>query len=207
MRHRVVAFVALVTALASAPFTLACRPLDGTGSSSGQSLGTFVVRGTLEENGCAPGLEPLDPIDFRVDLTRDRGTLGWRMPGGAPAMGRLEPDGAFRLRTSQEVEAWPADPVNGIRGCWLTQVETVEGTLVGLPPEGDASVAIADAGAPQGDGGVGTGAAFEAVNRIEIVPVAGSDCTPLLLVNGGSFPTLPCSARYELSGAATSAAP
>jgi hypothetical protein len=44
-------------------------------------------------------------------------------------------------------------------------------------------------------------ASLEATNRIEIVPVAGSDCSPLLLVNGGSFPSLPCAARYELAGA------
>lgn len=204
MRHRVVAFLGIACALAGAPFWLACRQVDG-GGTTGESLGTFVVRGTLEENGCAPGLDPIDPLEFRVDLARDHGSLSWRMPGGAPALGRIEADGEFRLRTSQEVEAWPADPANEVRGCWLTQVETVEGTIVGLPEAADGGLAdggaadggAADAGVPQDER---EDASFEAVNRIEIVPVAGSDCTPLLLVNGGSFPTLPCTARYELRG-------
>ena len=37
-------------------------------------------------------------------------------------------------------------------------------------------------------------------NRIELVPLAGSDCRLALLSAGGPFPSLPCVAVYELEG-------
>ncbi|WP_236606706.1 hypothetical protein [Sandaracinus amylolyticus] len=182
----------VVFALVGTPFVLACRDVDST---SGTSIGSFEVHGTLDENGCAPGLDTIDPLEFRVDLARDHDTLTWRMQGGGPVFGTIEDDGEFRVRSSSETEAWPEDPVNGIRGCRLTQVETVEGTIRDLPPASDGGVP--DAGT-QGDGGAGARPSFEASHRIEVLPVVGSDCSPLLIVHGGSFPTLPCSALYEL---------
>jgi hypothetical protein len=201
MRHPF-ATLALACSIAAMPLALACRPGAGGGGPSGDSLGTFLVHGALQESGCAPGLEPIDPIEFRVELSRTGGSLLWRMPGGQPVSGTIATDGDFHLRTMTQVEAWPADPDTGIPGCTIAQVETVDGTLTMAPSiadGGDAAQDELDAGAS--DGGATMTASLEATNRIEIVPVAGSDCSALLLVNGGSFPSLPCAARYELAGA------
>jgi hypothetical protein len=203
MRHRVGSFLLLAIACGM-PLVLACRP--GTSDAPrGEALGTFVVRGSLEENGCSPGLDPVDPLEFRVDLSRDEGYLTWRMTaGGPPVQGSLSSSGDFRLRTTMEVEAWPADAANEIRGCWISQVETITcrptaSSRDGGAPGADAETSSEDAGVQMGDAGVASGSSFEAVSRIEIVPLPGSDCTPLLLANGGSFPSLPCSARYSLA--------
>ena len=202
-------------------FVGGCRPVPLTG----EDLGLFVVDGVLVENGCAPGLSPRNPLQFRVALRRDRGTLTWRVPDGAPAFGTVASDGAFRLRTETVVPAWPADPAAMVRGCSLQQVETVEGRLssetlldgglsdaaivhdadvedaAGASDDGgfeaDAAAAPSDAG--RADAGVDRPVSFQASSRIELVPVLGSDCSALLLVQGGSFPTLPCTARYELT--------
>lgn len=194
MRHPV-ATLALVLSIAVTPFALACRP--GASAPSGDSLGTFTVQGALRESGCAPGLEPIDPIEFQVELSRTGGSLMWRMPGGRPVPGTIAADGDFHLRTMTQAEAWPADPDMGITGCTIAQVETIDGTLTMPPSPGDGGDAAQDDAL---DGGAPMVASLEATNRIEIVPVAGSDCSPLLLVNGGSFPSLPCAAGYELAG-------
>jgi hypothetical protein len=175
------------------PFALGCRPLaNGTG---GEELGTFAVNAALVENGCAPGLSPIDPLEFRVTLSRSRNSLTWRTPGGAPAFGSLRDGGEFRIQRSLPVEAWPADPDQGIVGCSLSQVETIEGQLE-LPE------APHDGASQSSDAGVIARAAFEGSHRIEIVPASGSDCSALLIVQGGDFPSLPCAARYEFEGEA-----
>ncbi|MDQ3036558.1 MAG: hypothetical protein M3Y87_29460 [Myxococcota bacterium] len=192
------AMIVVPVALVALPLVLACRP--SAPMPNGDSLGTFLVHGVLEESGCAPGLEPIDPLEFRVELTRTGRALTWRMPSGQPVSGSVTSDGEFHVRTMSQIQAWPADPETGTPGCTISQVETVDGMLV-LPPD------VSD-GAIQAelDAGAALDVSFEATNRIEIVPVSGSDCSALLQVNGGGFPSLPCGARYQLEGALDTAA-
>ncbi len=189
---------ALPLALATVPFVLACRP--STTHSSGDSLGTYAVQGTLVENGCGLALEAPSTVEFRVELSRNGTSLTWRMPGAPPVPGSLTAEGVLQLRTSTPVELWPADPENGIVGCTVSRIETIDGTmsLSGAPRD---AAAQDDAGASMGDAGVRSVASFEATSRTEIVPVVGTVCSPALLVNGGNFPTLPCTVRYELVAA------
>lgn len=169
-------------AVLALPFALGCRPLAA--NDENEELGTFVVRAALADNGCAPGLSPVDPLEFRVTLSRSRNSLTWRVPGGAPAFGSLRSTGELRIQRSIPIEAWPADPDQGIVGCSLSQVETIEGRL---------TTDLADAGAVDG-------AELEGTHRIEVVPASGSDCSALLLIQGGQFPSLPCAARYDFVG-------
>ncbi len=175
------------------PFALGCRPL--TNGTEAEELGTFVVNGALVENGCAGGLSPIDPLQFRVTLSRSHNSLTWRMPDGAPTFGVIRERGEFRIQSSIPVEAWAPDLDNGIVGCSLSQVETIEGRLE-LPEM------KRDGAAPSNDAGVDARARFEGSHRIEVVPMAGSDCSALLIIQGGEFPSLPCAARYELDGEA-----
>jgi hypothetical protein len=197
MRSPIPALLALVSVVL-ASLTLACRPFP----EPGEALGQYTIIGMLRDNTCAPGLDPIDPLEFRVDLWRDRGRLTWRLAGGRPVTGTLRDDGSFHLRTRLPVQAWPADPGQGIVGCTLEQIETIEGTIVLPASSGDAAVASKN-GEDPADAGVGRPSTLTGENRIEIVPVAGSDCSPLLLSFGGSFPSLPCAARYVLTGTRT----
>lgn len=180
---RLASYVSLGAALA-VPFALGCRPLAADDET--EELGTFVVRAALAENGCAPGLSPIDPLEFRVTISRTRNSLTWRIPGGAPAFGSLRSNGELRIQRSIPIEAWPADPDQGIVGCSLSQVETIEGQL---------TRDLVDAG-PMAS------AELEGTHRIEVVPASGSDCSALLLIQGGEFPSLPCAARYDFVGGA-----
>jgi hypothetical protein len=189
---RLFSFLTMLAAMLAIPFTLGCRPLtDGNDS---EALGTFVVNGVLVENGCAPGLSPINPLEFRVEISRNRNAVTWRIPGGAPAFGSLRSNGELRVQRTVTVEGWPADPDNGVVGCSLSQIETIEGTLE-LPAQSDGAVEMDDAG-------VMGQPSLEGSHRIEVVPVPGSDCSALLVLHGGSFPALPCAARYELEGTA-----
>lgn len=165
---------------------LACAPQR----QSGTSLGSFLVEGALQDNECRPGFEPIDPLSFSVQLRRDGTTLIWRIGDGPPAGGPLREDGTFRLVARTTVEAWPADPANGIVGCSIQRIETITGALV--------MESTADGGLP-GDAGAARAASFGADHEIEIAP-GGGDCSALLLVNGGTFPMLPCAALYRLEG-------
>lgn len=216
---------ALVLALAL-PLTVACRP-QATTSADGAT--TYRVTGALVESACAPGLEPIDPLEFDAEVRSTGSIVYWRLGHGPWIPGSLAADGTFRLSTRAEVEAIPAyagtdpdfDPPRP--GCWLYQTETITGRFHAPPeadagpgtdagPSADAGPERADAGSPRGDGGATLRdagppdptsiGALEAENTIEISIVAGSACDPLLLSNGGAFPALPCRARYELRGTA-----
>lgn len=197
MRRNVGVLLA-VSVMVAAPLSLACKPSSNVTPDSSTEIGTFAVAATLEENGCRPALAPGDSLAFSVELRRDATTLVWRRNGGAPVGGTLRADGTFRLRTHDLREQWAADPANGIAGCTLEEINTLSGELVESVDGGTA----ADAGA--GDAGAGSGVSgFHADHEIEIAPALGSECSALLLSNGGSYPTFPCAILYRLEAART----
>ena len=177
-------------AVLAVPLALGCRPTTPQGV-----IETYSVRGTLDDNGCAPGLPAVDPIAFEVQLRRNGPSLTWRiMPDGPPVPGTLAPDGTFRFESELTVQAWAPMPANGIAGCTLRQIETVTGRF----ETADAGVA-SDAGARSDAGTESSG--LSGTERVRVTLAAGSDCARLLVVNGGSFPALPCEAHYTLAGA------
>lgn len=192
--------------------TTACRAPD----IRTESLGTFAIRGVLDENACSPGVDPVDPLAFSVELREFGGQPYWRNDGQAMIEGSLS-NGIYRFATRTQVVAWEANPASGIAGCTLRQTETISFEATDAPDAGattsDAEVgdagldagAIADAAlADAGEGGVRTVLHHvEGQNIIEIVPEPGSDCRPLLLHEGGSFPNFPCRIRYEIDGTRT----
>lgn len=116
-----------------------------------------------------------------------------------------------------------AGAANGENTCILIRREqiTVRPSKVGEIPDGGSDAettdagasddAAVDAGSPDGsapemtaDGGVddGTDLDLTGTHRIEVLPVAGTNCAPLLKVNGGVFDALPCAARYTMTGKA-----
>ena len=207
MRRNVGVLLA-VSVLVTTPLALACKPSSTPGPDTSTVIGTFAVAASLEENGCRPALSPGDTLGFSVELRRDATTLVWRRNEGPPVGGTLRSDGTFRLRTRDLREQWAADPANGIVGCTLEEINTLSGTLVesadgGAPQDagaGDAGSGDAgsgDAGARDG-GAVSRVSGFHGDHEIELAPSLGSDCSALLISNGGSFPTFPCAIVYRL---------
>jgi hypothetical protein len=156
---------------------------------AGDPIGTFEVRGSLLETSCAEG-HPAPPLlTFRVELRAEPGySYGyWKLPDGPLIGGVLDREGMFRFEHRARVPAVPADAETGVLGCVLERRETVAGQL-----EDEAAI---------DDGGVGQEAAsFTGTTTIAVSPIAGGDCTPLLLPFGGAFPELPCQLRYDLAG-------
>lgn len=222
---------ALVLTLAL-PLTLACRPTTSAGD---EDATTYRVTGVVSESACSPGLDPIDPLVYDVEVRSSGPTVYWRLGRSAWTPGSIASDGSFRISTRSAIEViadYPGtdpdlDPPR--RGCTLLQTETIAARFVepddvdgGSSDAGDAGAASSDADAL--DGGVTSAAdaspdadasasdagppdptaigALEGENTIEISIAPGSDCAPLLLVNGGSFPALPCVVRYTIAGVA-----
>jgi hypothetical protein len=164
---------------------------------AGESVGTFVVTGTLNENTCAAGYPAPETFSFRVDIRRERNSSSvgyWKLPQGPLMAGTVDDAGAFRFTQIDEVVAVPADPSTGQVGCTLLRTEVVTGAI---PPSANAS----DLGdADRTDGGGEAASALSGTTAIEVEAVAGSDCSALLLPSGGAFPVLPCELSWSFSG-------
>lgn len=164
-----------------------CRPTK----LAGESIGQFRVTGTLEQNTCADGHPAPTTLTFYVELRSEPGSSYgyWKLPDAPLVSGVLEGDGDFRFTNSQQVTGVQPDPSTGVVGCDLRRDEIVAGTL-------DQAT---DGGAQIADGGAGN-ADLRGSTTITVTPVAGGDCSPLLLPAGGAFPVLPCELRYQLVG-------
>jgi hypothetical protein len=187
------------------PLSVACRAPQVAPPPDAEQ---WAVTGALRSNACAPGLDPIDPLTFGAEIRRDGSLAYWRIGEQPWVPGTLDRDGRFHFTVRSEVEIYPpsrgTDPEldPGTPGCNVTMIETIDGTMSAPSALGDAASAndagATEAGAPDGGGAAET---FSASNRIELVPVAGSDCRRALTSAGGPFPTLPCAAEYALAGA------
>jgi len=203
--------------LLTLPLSLACRA-PGTVPPPNTDPGTtYLITGALTDNSCAPGFDPANPLVFAASFRNEGSIAYWRVGEQVWIPGTLGRDGDFHFTLRTDVEVYPATPGTdpdldpGSPGCVITMVESIDGRFVEVPA-GDAGVsdagAMTDAGmtdagqidADAGDTGPTTIRVMDATNRIELVPFAGTECSRALLVNGGSFPSLPCSATYVMEG-------
>ncbi len=178
----------------------------------GTTEGSFAITGTLEENTCAPGLDPIAMLSFIAELRREDGVGYWRQEGGAIVSGTMGTDGRFRFTSRIVVDAYGPDADLGIAGCSLYQSETIDGVLVtaarddaGARDGSSSDASSSDASSNTVDAGsadAGPSASFTGENTVVISTTPGSNCALLLAANGGDFPSFPCQARYTLSGVA-----
>jgi hypothetical protein len=171
----------------------ACRPIK----LAGEPVGQYRVTGTLQETSCGAGHPAPPSLTFHVELRREpASTYGyWKLPDGPLVNGAFDDEG-FRFEQRAEVVGVPPDLDLGVVGCTLERAEIITGELASQA--GDAA-APADGG-QAGDAGAAQGAPFTGRTTIAVTPVAGGDCSPLLLPYGGAFPLLPCELRYTLEG-------
>jgi hypothetical protein len=184
----------------------------------GEPVGTFNVVGFMVEQSCGAAIPAPDPLDLHFELrSESNGRAYWQKLGGAMFAG-VEKDDQYTFQVSQSWMVVQPDRFRGYVGCSVTQrdvftflVETVEVDLEGDTGVADAGVddaGVTDAGVDEGvDEGTGADAGVEPAlltltgsQTTEIVPLAGSDCTPAVAALGGPFLALPCRIEYVLTG-------
>jgi len=167
----------------------ACRPEK----LAGESVGQFRVEGELIESTCGAGHAVPQTLLFHVELRDEPGPVGyWKLADGPIANGTVEA-GAFRFEGSTEhvgLERTDAHP-----GCTLIRREVIAGELVQPSASGDAGDAP-DGGTSEDDARDG----FDGTTTVTISPATGSECSALLLPQGGAFPALPCELSFDLRG-------
>jgi hypothetical protein len=178
-------------------FYAACRPTK----LPGESLGQYRITGTLVENTCGAGHPAPPSLFFHVELRANReGSLGyWKLPEGPAVAGSMSAAGAFRFEQRTQVVAIAEDPSNWVPGCSVERLEVVAGQLAATTLDGGTAADAAAPDAARADAGP-SAASLRGTTTVTVTPVAGGDCTPLLLPNGGAFPALPCQLRWELTG-------
>lgn len=178
----------------------------------GDPVGTYMIVGSLEENTCGQAALPTrNPLHFEVQI-RAFGEAGMWIVGDPPGFdGVLLNDGSFlfgseSFNTVIEPGAMlsgpeqPEDYINGTAGkteigCTISIVEQIDGRLN--------RTALTDAGTNNSLAETGLDAMLDDLageNRIDMAPMPGSDCSPVLATQGGPFLALPCFARYTLRG-------
>jgi len=142
----------------------------------GDELGTYKVVANLDSSTCGPGaLGAKDVWQFDVKLSRDGDALYW-LNGAEAISGAVASDGvSFAFETHVDVQA--INPGKGQIGCVISRVDSGSGTLSSSSLEVES---------------------FEGLLRYGFQPTTGSDCQPLVGVEGG-FYALPCEMSYRLS--------
>jgi hypothetical protein len=193
----------------------ACTP----GTKPGALVGRYAVHGVLVENSCGQSaLAASSSLDFVVEIRVDSGVAYWNPVKATPSSGTLTTSGDFRFTMSEtqvvssgmrqlepgdfaNASANPDFDLQRSRACALTRKQTVKGNLGrriedGVVTDTSASKRSSDAGYGDADGDDD----LDAEHVIEVAPTSGSDCNVALAALGGPYLTLPCEARYLLSG-------
>jgi len=167
----------------------------------GDVVGAYNIQMRLTENNCGGGVLPnaqAYAAELRAGKPPPRGY--WRVPKQAPIEGRYEA-GQFQFTFSMGLELGKADA--GTTGCTAIREELLQGSVELPEPDAgtsDASLADAGVGVNSGDAGPAK-AALTGTHRISFRTDPAGRCAnhpgPLAV-----FERLPCSAQYELLGAA-----
>lgn len=146
----------------------------------GEALGTYSVVASLDSSSCGPGaLGSSDLWEFQVKLSQDGHDLYW-LNGAEAIAGDLAADGVS-FGFDSHVVVTVIEPTKGQPGCSMARTDTGSGKL--------------SSAAPPVDG-------FQGTLRYGFQPLSGSDCQPLLAVEGG-FHALPCEMTYAMKAART----
>jgi hypothetical protein len=184
------------------------------GTHPGTLVGTYTIRGVLAENTCGEsGFPTANPLSYDVEIREDDG-LGYWMPSKqAQNTGSFNSAGAFHFTTSQtqvlsmglaNPNPQPSDFVTQgpdfdiqQKTCAVTIDETIDGTIAKRDAADGGMVTVVSAA----DGGsANSDSDLIGEDLIVVTPSSGSDCNMDLTAFGGAYLTLPCDARYEMTG-------
>ena len=192
----------------------ACRPANS--EVPGTSAGTFAVTETLTSNGCTGGFDPDATLAYSTDV-RVQGEIAYWHRGDTPIASGTYASGHFHFIAQADIQAYGTDAGPGSSpGCSLRQTETIDGMLaLGPSDAGSSDAGSSDAAAQQPDAATVLDASIDAgpdagvhstgfvgTDTIQISVTPGSDCSLIFAQNGGPFPTLPCTAVYDMSATA-----
>jgi hypothetical protein len=187
------------------------NPTDGT-----TLVGVYSIKGVLTENSCGQTALPVpNPLEYQVEIREQDGIGYWVPTKQAQNIGSLNAQGQFRFALTQTQvygDAMLAPPIdqpsdffpasNGMNdpdlqrqnqtACALTLRQTVSGTLQRRNAADGGGIVELAAGE--------SGSDLSADNVIDVSPSAGSQCMNALTAFGGTFTSLPCSARYVMEG-------
>ena len=169
----------------------------------GEAVGTFNAVGFMVEQSCGEAIPAPDPLDLDFELrSESNGRAYWRRLGGSMFAG-VEKDGEFTFQVSQSWMVIQPDRFRGYVGCSVTQRDVF--TFDVEPVEVGADAGVEDGGANDAGSDLDAGTepnllTLSGSQTTEIVPIAGSDCTPAVAALGGPFLSLPCRVEYVLTG-------
>jgi len=181
----------------------------------GELVGSFQALGLMVEQSCGRAIPAPDPLSLKFDLrSESNGRAYWRQWGGSTFAG-IQQDDTYTFQTSRSWMVVEPDRFRGYVGCSVTQrdVFTFEVDAPEMETAADAGVeddgGVTDDAGVEADGGVDAGVdagidptlvLLSGTQSTEIIPLAGSDCTPAVAAVGGPFLSLPCRVEYVLTG-------
>ncbi len=156
-----------------------CFACDPATTSSGDLVGNFAINATLRSNTCAPGYNPTPTTSFAASVHVSGANATWSASGAS----------VTGTATSNSIHVVATSSMEPYSGCVIDQTETIDATYVETPT---------DSGTP--DAGTHS-ATISGTDTITRSTSSGPPCADILVVNGGIYPTLPCSATFDFTGA------
>jgi hypothetical protein len=146
--------------------------LAGCGELPGKEVGTYEVLAVMDENTCGPNVGA-PQRSFDVQIRRDGGTGYWIGPSQVPVQGRIDEEGNFSFRTSEQILVRAGDEATGLVPCYMDQLDIAEGT---------AEIALSGS------------------EELWVGVTSGADCRDQIGLMPGQFLELPCRMTFTLSG-------
>ena len=175
----------------------------------GNSLGMFEAVGANITHSCGTNAVPDEtPLVLSFELrTEDNGLAYWQ-GDNTPLIAGTAIDNTFFFQSSQTAILIEPNQFQGYPGCAVTRRDVLEFDFEteelgdgGVEDENAALIAKEDE--TDVDGGTTPAlTSFTGINRVEISPISGTDCSPVLIAGGGAFAALPCTVEYTLTGGA-----
>lgn len=173
------------------------------------TVATFQVDATLDVNGCGYGALQIPSYQSLVGTLRgyagENAEWQWSNQPRASA-GTASTTGTYVFSAlTRYNDILAPDPSIGYPGCSLQRRDELTVTVAPTPVR-PVDAGVTDASTPDSgvsDGGMDAGVTSYTLRGsliTDVVPVSGSDCTPLLGANGGPWLAMPCQARIEIDG-------
>ena len=165
----------LLSIWAALALSYACDPPTPDGA----LVGNFTINATLRSNTCAPGFNPASATSFAASLHASGANATWSA-GGSSVTGTA---------TGNTIHVVAQSSMTPYSGCVIDRAETIDATYVTTPT---------DSGTP--DAGTHS-ATISGTDTITLSTSSGPPCADVLVVNGGTYPMLPCTATFDFTGA------
>ncbi len=174
---RPLGLVLLLTISMTLALCLACEPLRPP--SDGTLVSNFAINATLQSNSCAPGYNPTSPTTFMASLRASGSSATWSAAGSS----------VTGTASGNTIHVVAHSSMSPFTNCVIDQAETIDATYTTTPTDSG----MPDAGSHS--------ATITGTDTITLSTSSGPPCAAVLLINGGVYPMLPCTATFAFTGA------